>query len=64
MEEFATKKILPHEFTMGGPKEDRLKLTRACEANFSQIFMVYSDPSMLVENEIAPNIRLIHLLSM
>lgn len=54
VEEFATKKILPHEFTMGGPKEDRLKLTRACEANFSQIFMVYSDPSMLVENEIAP----------
>jgi len=54
VEEFSTKKILPHEFTMGGPKEDRLKLTRACKANFSQIFMVYQDPSMLVENEIAP----------
>ena len=54
VEEFSTKKILPHEYTMGGPKEDRLKLTRACEANFSQIFMVYSDPSMTVENEIAP----------
>lgn len=54
VEEFSSKKILPHEYTMGGPKEDRLKLTRACEANFSQIFMVYSDPSMLIENEIAP----------
>ncbi len=54
VEEFSSKKILPHEFTMGGPKEDRLKLTRACEANFSQIFMVYSDPSMTIENEIAP----------
>ncbi len=54
VEEFSSKKILPHEYTMGGPKEDRLKLTRACEANFSQIFMVYSDPSMLVEKEIAP----------
>lgn len=54
VEEFSSKKILPHEYTMGGPKEDRLKLTRACEANFSQIFMVYSDPSMLIEKEIAP----------
>lgn len=34
VEEFSSKKILPHEYTMGGPKEDRLKLTRACEANF------------------------------
>ena len=54
VEEFSSKNILPHEYTMGGPKEDRLKLTRACEANFSQIFMVYSDPSMLIEKEIAP----------
>lgn len=54
VEEFSTKNILPHEYTMGGPKEDRLKLTRACEANFSQIFMVYSDETMTVENEIAP----------
>ncbi len=54
VEEFSSKKILPHEYTMGGPKEDRLKLTRTCEANFSQIFMVYSDPSMLIEKEIAP----------
>jgi len=42
IEDFSTKKILPHEFTMGGPKEDRLNLTKKCEANFSQIFMVYS----------------------
>ena len=26
VEEFSTKNILPHEYTMGGPKEDRLKL--------------------------------------
>ena len=54
IEEFSSKKILPHEYTMGGPKEDRLKLTTACKANFSQIFMVYSDASMTIENEIAP----------
>ncbi|GBF23330.1 hypothetical protein tpqmel_0734 [Candidatus Gastranaerophilus sp. (ex Termes propinquus)] len=52
IEKFETKKVLPHEFTMGGPKEDRLKLTKACKANFSQIFMVYSDPKKTIENEI------------
>lgn len=49
IEDFSTKKILPHEFTMGGPKEDRLNLTKKCEANFSQIFMVYSDPQKQIE---------------
>lgn len=52
IEDFSTKKILPHEFTMGGPKEDRLNLTKKCEANFSQIFMVYSDPAKTIENAI------------
>ena len=54
IESFESKKILPHEYTMGGPKEDRLKLTRAVNANLSQIFMVYQDPSMTIENLIAP----------
>ncbi|MDO5436940.1 MAG: DUF1015 domain-containing protein, partial [bacterium] len=54
IEKFETKKILPHEYTMGGPKEDRLKLTRAIDANLSQIFMVYSDPLMKIENLVAP----------
>lgn len=52
IEDFSTKKILPHEFTMGGPKEDRLNLTKKCQANFSQIFMVYSDPEKQIENSI------------
>lgn len=52
IEDFSTKNILPHEFTMGGPKEDRLNLTKKCEANFSQIFMVYSDPQKQIENAI------------
>ena len=52
IEDFSTKKILPHEFTMGGPKEDRLNLTKKCEANFSQIFMVYSDAEKQIENSI------------
>lgn len=52
IEDFSTKNILPHEFTMSGPKEDRLNLTKACRANFSQIFMVYSDPEKQIESTV------------
>ena len=52
IEDFSTKNILPHEFTMSGPKEDRLNLTKACKANFSQIFMVYSDPEKQIEKAV------------
>ena len=44
LEEFSSGSVVPHEYTMGGPKADRLKLMKACKANFSQIFMIYSDP--------------------
>ena len=54
IEKFESQKVLPHEFTMGGPKEDRLKLTKACEANFSQIFLVYNDPEKNIETKVAP----------
>jgi len=49
LEEFSKGNILPHEYTMGGPKEDRLKLMKACKANFSQIFMAYSDPEHSID---------------
>lgn len=55
IEDFSTKNILPHEFTMGGPKEDRLNLTKKCEANFSQIFMVYSDSEKQIEKAVDLN---------
>ncbi len=42
---FAEGIIKPHERTLRGPKEDRLKLMRACKAHFSQIFMLYPDPA-------------------
>ena len=42
IEDFSSKNILPHEYTMGGPKADRLNLTKKCKANFSQVFLVYS----------------------
>jgi uncharacterized protein (DUF1015 family) len=42
---FSEGVIKPHERTLRGPKEDRLKLMRACKAHFSQIFMLYPDPA-------------------
>ncbi len=44
---FGNKKggILAHEHTLSGPKADRLKLTKACRANFSCIFSLYPDKS-------------------
>ncbi len=41
--------ILPHEGTLKGPKLDRLALMEACEAAFSQIFALYSDPDLTAE---------------
>jgi len=36
--------IIPHEKTLDKPKEDRLKLMKACSANLSSIFSLFSDP--------------------
>jgi uncharacterized protein (DUF1015 family) len=44
LEEFGTGQVFPHEETMPGPKEDRLKLMRATRANLSPIFALYPDP--------------------
>src|SRR5690349_4620557 len=35
---FSDGMIIPHERTLKGPKEDRLKLMKATSAHFSQIF--------------------------
>lgn len=44
LEEIGKGKIFPHEFTFPKAKQDRLRLMRACHANISPIFMLYSDP--------------------
>lgn len=44
LEDFSSKRIIPHERTFAGPKLDRLKLTSACRANLSPVFAIYSDP--------------------
>ncbi|HHW70671.1 MAG TPA: DUF1015 domain-containing protein [Clostridiales bacterium] len=43
LQEFSKGNILPHENTLSKPKEDRLNLMRACNANFSQVFGLYED---------------------
>ncbi len=41
---FSERIVLPHERTLSGPKEDRLKLFRATHTNLSPGFMLYRDP--------------------
>ena len=41
--DFSEGVILPHERTLSAPKEDRLKLLRECEINFSPIFGLFPD---------------------
>jgi uncharacterized protein (DUF1015 family) len=43
VEEYGAGRIRPHERTHPGPKEDRLKLTRATRANLSPIFSLFPD---------------------
>jgi uncharacterized protein (DUF1015 family) len=45
VEPYGAGRIRPHERTHPGPKEDRLRLTRATQANLSPIFSLYSDPA-------------------
>jgi uncharacterized protein (DUF1015 family) len=42
VEDYGPGRIRPHERTHPGPKEDRLRLTRATQANLSPIFSLYS----------------------
>jgi len=48
LEEFGTGKVFPHEETMPGPKEDRLKLMRTTRANTEPIFGLFPDPENAV----------------
>jgi uncharacterized protein (DUF1015 family) len=53
IEEEGSGVILPHEKTFSAHKDDRLKLMRACNAQFSQIFSLYEDP----ENRVMESMR-------
>jgi uncharacterized protein (DUF1015 family) len=55
VEEYGAGRIRPHERTHPGPKEDRLRLTRATRANLSPIFSLYSDPAGEAWRALAPH---------
>jgi len=54
IEGYGPGRVRPHERTHPGPKEDRLRLTRATRANISPIFSLYSDPSGDAWRALAP----------
>jgi uncharacterized protein (DUF1015 family) len=50
LQPFAAQVVLPHERTLAGPKQERLQLLRATEADVSPGFMLYRDPQREVDN--------------
>jgi uncharacterized protein (DUF1015 family) len=54
VEEYGPGRIRPHERTHPGPREDRLRLTRATAANLSPIFALHSDPQGTAMAALAP----------
>ena len=53
LESFDKKVILPHETTFSRVKSERFELIKVCQANFSPIFSLYSDP----ENSLISRLR-------
>ena len=53
VEDYGPGRIRPHERTHPGPKEDRLRLTRATRANLSPIFSLFADPAGALTGSLA-----------
>jgi uncharacterized protein (DUF1015 family) len=56
VEDYGPGRIRPHERTHPGPKEDRLRLTRATRANLSPIFSLFDDPQNAAWSALEPHI--------
>jgi len=56
VEEYGAGRIRPHERTHPGPKEDRLRLTRATKTNLSPIFSLYDDPANAAWGALEPHL--------
>jgi len=56
VEDYGAGRIRPHERTHPGPKEDRLRLTRATQANLSPIFSLYDDPAGAAWGALEPHL--------
>jgi uncharacterized protein (DUF1015 family) len=57
VEDYGAGRIRPHERTHPGPKEDRLRLTRATHANLSPIFSLYDDPEGTAWGALEPHLE-------
>lgn len=57
LEDFDKGNICPHEFTLAKAKQDRAQLIRACRANFSPVFGLFSDPEGTIDNWLAAIIK-------
>jgi len=53
LQDFSTGAIRPHEKTLDAPKEDRLKLMLACNAQLSPIFVLYAQPKQMVNRTLS-----------
>jgi uncharacterized protein (DUF1015 family) len=54
VDDYGQGRIRPHERTHPGPKEDRLRLTRATRANLSPIFSLFHDPGDAAQSVLEP----------
>jgi len=53
LQDFSDGAIRPHEKTLAAPKEDRLKLMLACNAQLSPIFALYAEPKQAINRMLA-----------
>lgn len=60
LQRFGEGNIYPHEQTHAKAKDDRLRLTRATQANLSQIFGLYPDPENTIQEILEQSIRGVH----
>jgi uncharacterized protein (DUF1015 family) len=60
LQRFGEGNIYPHEQTHAKAKDDRLRLTRATQANLSQIFGLYPDPENNIQDILERKILGVH----
>ena len=53
IEDYAASIVHRHEQTLAKPKADRLQLLRATRAHFGQLFMLYSDTAVDIDNALS-----------
>ena len=60
LQRFGEGNIYPHEQTHAKAKDDRLRLTRATQANLSQIFGLYPDPENAIQEILERKVLGVH----